>query len=64
MAVLFTFNLQTKFEMASFIRSNDMAWAQNVEMGHVTLTTPTWGTVSHHKAKNARDQLVKKIWSL
>ena len=28
MAVLFTFNLQTKFEMSSFIRSKDMAWAQ------------------------------------
>jgi len=27
MAVLFTFNLQTKFEMSSFIRSKDMVWA-------------------------------------
>jgi len=25
--VLFTFNLQTKFEMSSFIRSKDTAWA-------------------------------------
>jgi len=25
--LLFTFNLQTKFEMPSFISSNDMAWA-------------------------------------
>ena len=23
---------------------------QNVEMGHMTLTTPTWGIVSHYKA--------------
>ena len=27
MPVLFAFNLQTKFEMSSFIRSRDMAWA-------------------------------------
>jgi len=27
MPVLFTFNLQTKFEMSSFPRSRDMAWA-------------------------------------
>ena len=46
MSVLFTFNLQTKLEMSSFIRSRDMAWAQDVEMSHVTLTTPTWGKVS------------------
>ena len=44
-AILFTFNLQTKFEMSSFIRSNDMAWAPKVEMGHVTLTTPVTGWV-------------------
>ena len=25
--LLFTFNLQTKFEMSSFIHSRDMAWA-------------------------------------
>jgi len=28
MPVLFTFNLQTKFEMSSFFCSKDMAWAQ------------------------------------
>jgi len=27
MPVLFAFNLQTKFEMFSFTRSRDMAWA-------------------------------------
>jgi len=43
MAVFFAVNLQTKFEMSSFICSKDMAWAQDIEMGHVTLTTPTWG---------------------
>jgi len=26
MVVLFTFNLQTNFEMSSFIHSKDMAW--------------------------------------
>jgi len=50
MPVLFAFNLQTKFEMSSFIRSRNMAWAQNVEMGHVTVTTPTWGIFSEQKA--------------
>jgi len=43
MPVLFTLNKQTKFEVSSFIRSKDMAWAKNVEMGQVTLATPTWG---------------------
>ena len=27
--------------------------SQNVEMGHVTLTTPTWGIVSHQKGNTA-----------
>jgi len=67
MTVLFKFNLQTKFETkfgadaASYISSKDMAWAQNVEMGHVTLTMPTWGTISHHKANTSRGQLVYEI---
>ena len=64
MPVLFTFNLQTKFEMTSFIRYKDLAWAQNVEMGHVTLTTPTWEIVTHYKAKTSRGQLVYEIWSV
>ena len=42
MPLLFPINLQTKFEMSSFIRSKDMAWPKNVEMGHVTMTTPNW----------------------
>jgi len=64
MPVLFAFNLQTKFQMSSFIRSRDMAWARNVEMSHVTLTTPTGGTVSHQKANTTRGQLVYKMFSL
>jgi len=59
MTVLFTFNTQTKFEMSSFDRSKD--GPQEVEMGHVTLTTPTWGIVRHHKAKTSRGQQVYKI---
>ena len=61
MPVLYTVILQTKFEMSSFIRSKDIAWAPNVDMGHVTLTTPTWGTVSHEKANTSRGRLVYKI---
>jgi len=33
MAVSFTFNLQTKFEMSSFIRSKDVAWATKCRNG-------------------------------
>ena len=33
MAVLLTFNLRTKFEMSSFIRSKDMAWNQKRSNG-------------------------------
>ena len=60
MPLLFTFNLQTKFEVSSFIRSRDMALAKkNVEMGHVTLVTPTWRIVSHHKANNMANSYTK-----
>jgi len=38
-----------------------MAWAYNVEMGHVTLTTPTWGIVRHHKTNTLRGKLVYEI---
>jgi len=41
--VLITINLHINFEMSSFIRSKDMTGPQNVEIGHVTLTMPTWG---------------------
>jgi len=33
MAVLFTFNLETKFETFSFVHSKDMAWAQKCRHG-------------------------------
>jgi len=61
MPVLFTFNMQTKFEMSSFIRPKDMAWAPKLEMSHVTLTTPTWRIVRHHKTSTSRDQVVYEI---
>jgi len=54
-AVLFTFNLQTKSA------PKICPGPQNVEMGHVTLTMPTQGIVSHHKASTLRGQLVYKI---
>jgi len=46
--------------MSSFIRSKDMAWPQNVEMDHMTLTKPTWGIVRDHKANTSRGQLMYK----
>ena len=61
MVVLFTYNQQIKFEMSSFVRSTDMAWTPKCRNGHVTLTTPTWGTVSYHKANTLRGQFVYKI---
>ena len=63
--VLFTFNLQTKLEISSIIRSKAMAWAPKCrKMGHVTLTTHTRGIVSDHKANTSRGQHAYKIWSL
>jgi len=38
-----TINLHTKFEMSSFIWPKIWLGPQNVEMGHITLTTPTIG---------------------
>jgi len=65
MPVLFTFNLQTKFDMSSFIRCKDMAWGpKNVEIGHVTMTPSTCGIVMRHKADTSRGQQVYEFWSL
>jgi len=50
MPVLFAINLQTKFEMSSFIRSGDMA-------AHL-------GDSQHHKANTLRSQVVYEIRSL
>jgi len=61
MPVLFTFNLQTKFEMSSFIRSRDMAWApkcRNESRGpdHAHLVD-----TQHDKANTLRGQVVYEI---
>jgi len=59
-AVLFTFNLQTKFEMQLHPLQR---WPgpKTVEIGHVTLTLSTWGIVGYRKAKTSRGQLVYEI---
>jgi len=57
MAVLFTFNRQTKFEMSSFIRSIGMAWAQKYRNG-------SRDPDNAHKANTLRSQLMYEIWSL
>ena len=36
----------------------------NVEIAHVTLTTPTLGALTHHKTKTSHGRPVYKIWSL
>jgi len=63
--LLFTFHLQTNFEMSGFIhdplKRYGPAGPKNVKVGHVTLTTPTWGTISHHMANTSRGQLVDQI---
>jgi len=61
MAVLFTLNLQTKFEMSSFINSKDMTWAQKCRDGSRDGDNAHLGTVSHHKANTSRGQLVYEI---
>ena len=61
MAVLFTFNLQTKFEMSSFIRSKDMAWAPKRRNGSHDPDHAHLGIVRHHKANTSRGQLLYEI---
>jgi len=64
MPVLFTLNLQTKFEMSSFIRSKDMVWApkrrnESRDPDHAHL-----GDNQHHEPNTSRGQVVYEIWSL
>ena len=61
MTVLFTFNLQTKLEMSSFICSRDKTGTHDVEMGHVTLTTPTWGIVRESGRAVLRSRTVQSL---
>jgi len=61
MTVLFTFDTQTKFEMSSFVRSKDMAWAPKCRNGSRDPDHAHLGIVRHHKAKTSRGQQVYKI---
>jgi len=64
MPVLFAFNLQTKFEMSSFIRSRDMSWAPKYRNESLDPDHANLGDSQHHKANASRGQLVYEIWSL
>jgi len=64
MPVLFTFNLQTKFEMSSFIRSRDMAWAPKCRNESRDPDHASLGDSQHHKANTSRGKIVYEIWSL
>ena len=51
-----------QFEMSSFIRSKDMAWALKCRNGLIViLTTPTWRIVRNHRTKTSRGKLVYEI---
>jgi len=50
--LLINISAHTKFEMPSFTRSKDMTGAQNLKMGHVTLTTPLSVVVCHLKTNS------------
>ena len=51
MLVLFAFNLQTKLEMSSFIRSRDMAWAQKCTNESRDPDNAHLGNSQHDKTK-------------
>ena len=51
MLVLSAFNLQTKLEMSSFIRSRDMAWAQKCTNESRDPDNAHLGNSQHDKAK-------------
>jgi len=54
MPVLFALNLQIKFEMSSFIRSKDMAWAPKCRNGSRDPDHAHLGDSQHHKADTSR----------
>jgi len=64
MPVLFTFNLQTKFEMSSFIRSRDIAWAPKCRNESRDSDHAHLGDSQHDKANTSHGQVVYEIWSL
>jgi len=61
MPVLFTFNLQTKFEMPSFIRSTDMAWVQKYRNESRYPDHAHLGDSQHQKANTSCGQVVYEI---
>jgi len=64
MPVLFAFNLETKFEMFSFIRSRYMAWAPKCRNKSRDPDHAHLGDSQHDKANTSRGQVVYEIWSL
>jgi len=61
MPVLFTLNLQTKFEMSSFIHSKDIAWSTKCRNESRDLDHAHLGDSQHHKANTSRGQVVYDI---
>jgi len=58
MPVLFAFNLQTKFEMPSFIRSRDMVWAPKCRNESRDPDHAHLGDSQHDNANTSRGQVV------
>ena len=63
MPVLFTFNLQIKLEMSSFIRSRDMARAPKCRNESRDPDHAHFGDSQQGKANTSRSQVVYEIWS-
>ena len=59
--LLFTFNLQTKFEMSSIIRSKDKAWAPKCRNELLDPDHSHLGVVQHYKLNISRGQVVYEI---
>jgi len=61
MPVLFAFNLQTKFEISSFIPSRDMAWATKCRNESRDPDHAHLGDSQHDKVNISRGQVVYEI---
>ena len=48
-----------------YLSTDDLLWrnflSPHVEIAHVTLTTPTYGALTHHKTKTSHGQPVYEI---
>ena len=62
-SILYSLRSMCEPNLKCLVSSASKIWhgTLNVELGHVTLTTPTWGTVSHSKTNTSRGQLVYEI---